>query len=328
LGGGSGDDLGPITGVRALALAQADGRLAVTELADPRPGTDEVLVAVRAASINPIDVRVCTGRYPWGRYDYPVVPGFDFAGVVEDVGPGVAHIKPGDEVMGYWSAKRFHRGSWAQYLTVPESGHIAVKPRSLPFELAAAAPLAAVTALMCVDATLPLDGETVLIVGAGGASGAYAVQLAAAAGATVLATGRPEHEQRLLDLGATHVVDYLGRDVVATLAELAPDGVAALIDLANAAPEVTRLAALVRDGGRVASACFGADPDLLGRREITASNVVTTHADPALLTRLVALLSRGAITVAYDELRALDEVPTAVQEISTGPSRKTVIAVS
>jgi NADPH:quinone reductase-like Zn-dependent oxidoreductase len=283
---------------------------------------------VRAASINPIDVRVCTGRYPWGRYDYPVVPGFDFAGVVEDVGPGVVQIRPGDEVMGYWSAKRFHRGSWAEYLTVPESGHISVKPRSLPFELAAAAPLAAVTALMCLDATLPLDGETVLIVGAGGAIGAYAVQLAAAAGATVMATGRPEHAQRLLDLGATHVVDYLGRDIAATVPELAPEGLAALIDLVNPAPEVTRLAALVRRGGRVASACFGADCDLLGQRDITASNLVTTHADPALLARLVGLLCGGAITAAYDELRALDEVPAAVQEITTGRSRKTVIAVS
>lgn len=313
--------------MRALALPEADGGLLLTELPDPRPQRDEVLVRVGAASINPIDVRVCTGRYPWGRYDYPVVPGFDFAGTVEEVGPEVVRLEPGDEVLGYWSARRFHRGSWAEYLTVPESAHVAVKPPSLPFDLAAAAPLAAVTALMCVDAAMPLAGETVLIAGAGGAIGAYAVQLAAAAGATVLATGKPAQAGRLHDLGASHVIDYRTRDVVGTISELRPDGVAALIDLVNDGPEVTRLSILVRGGGRVASACFGADPALLAQRAIAAANVVATHAEPALLARLAALLDSGALTAAYDELRPLDEVPAAVQEISSGPSRKTVIAV-
>jgi NADPH:quinone reductase-like Zn-dependent oxidoreductase len=313
--------------VRALALPEASGRLVLTELPDPRPHRDQALVRVHAASINPVDVRVCTGRYPWGRYDYPVVPGFDFAGTVEDIGPDVVRLKRGDEVLGYWSAKRFHRGSWAEYLTVPESAHVAVKPRSVPFDLAAAAPLAAVTALMCVDAVLPLSGETVLIVGAGGAIGSYVVQLAAAAGATVLATGRAAQRHRLRDIGATHVIDYLSQDIVAAVSDLQPAGVAALIDLANELPEVTRLSALVRNGGRVASACFGADPDLLAQRGIASANVVATHAEPTLLVRLAELLESGAITAAYDELRPLDDVPAAVQEISRGPSRKTVIAI-
>jgi NADPH:quinone reductase-like Zn-dependent oxidoreductase len=314
--------------VRAVALPQPDGRLAVTELPDPHPGEGELLIQVHAASINPIDVRISTGRYPWGKFDYPVVPGFDFAGVVEDTGGDATRFQTGDEVLGYWSAKRFHRGSWAEYMTIPERALVVRKPERLSFDLAAALPLAGVTALMCVDAAAPLAGKEVLIVGAGGAIGAYAVQLGANAGASVLATGRRGHDQRLHDLGAAEVIDYVDDDVADVVSRMRPAGVDVLIDLVNDQSEVTRLASLVREGGKVASACFGADPDVLAGREITASNVVATHADPELLGRLVALVDAGKLRAAYDERRALDDVPAVVAELGSGRSRKTVIDVA
>jgi D-arabinose 1-dehydrogenase-like Zn-dependent alcohol dehydrogenase len=101
-----------------------------------------------------------------------------------------------------------------------------------------------------------------------------------------------------------------------------------LIDLANDREAVSDLSRAVRDGGRVASACFGADPEALAVREIAGSNVVTTHAEPGTLRRLVDLIEDGSLRVAYDELRSLEEVPEVVQEISEGPSRKTVIDVA
>jgi NADPH:quinone reductase-like Zn-dependent oxidoreductase len=154
------------------------------------------------------------------------------------------------------------------------------------------------------------------------------VQLAAASGATVVATGKPGHEGRLRDLGAGHVVDYVSGDVAATVAGLEPAGVAALIDLANDRDGVTGMSRVVRDGGRVASACFGAAAEALAPRGISCRNVVTTHADDTALTRLVDLIDAGSLRVAYDELRPLDEVPAVVEEIGSGPSRKTVIDVA
>jgi len=314
--------------VKALALAGEDATLAVTELPDPAPSAGELLVRVHAASINPIDVRVSTGRYPWGKYEYPVVPGFDFAGVVETTDDQVTTFNPGDEVLGYWSAKRFHRGTWAERVAIPADGFVVHKPKCLTFDLAAALPLAAATALLCIDAVQPLAGEAVLITGAGGAIGAYAVQLAATAGAIVLATGRREHARRLHELGAAQVIDYINNDVADTVRRMRLAGVGALIDLVNDQPELTRLSTVVRDGGRVASACFAADVEALAKRAITATNVITTHGSADVLTRVVELVQDGALRVGYDERRPLDEVPAAVAEISAGASRKTVIDVA
>lgn len=313
--------------MRAVAFTESGGEVRLTELPKPEVGAEDVLVRVHAASINPIDVRISTGRYPWGKYEYPVVPGFDFSGVVESTGSDVARFKEGDEVLGFWSEKRFHRGSWAEYVTIPEHGLLAAKPQHLGFDVAAAMPLAAVTALLAVNGALPLSGEAVLIVGAAGAVGRYAVQLAAAVGATVIATGRPEQSSHLRELGAVETIDYR-TDVASAVAEGYRDGIAALIDLANDRDEVTRLSALVRDGGRVASACFGADPEALAERGITATNVITTHAEPGLLEQIVKLVQADRLRIGYDELRPLSEVPAAVKEIASGASRKTVVDVA
>jgi NADPH:quinone reductase-like Zn-dependent oxidoreductase len=314
--------------MKAVALDQPGGTLAVTELPLPEPRDDELLVRVHTASINPIDVRVSTGRYPWGKYDYPVVPGFDFAGVVERAGSEVTRFQPGDHVLGYWSARRFHRGSWAEYLAVPESRFVVHKPSGVSFEQAAAMPLAAVTALLSVGAVVPSAGEPVLIAGAAGAVGTYAVQLAAATGASVVATARPEQEPRVRELGAADTIDYRRDDLVEALSEAYPEGLGALVDLANDRDGVARLAALVRDGGRVASACFGADPQALSERGIVGTNVIATHCDPGVLAELVALVEASELTIGYDELRPLREVPAAVQERDFGSSRKTVIDVA
>lgn len=314
--------------MRALSLPTAGGPLQVSDLPKPDVGAGELLVRVRAASINPIDVRVSTGRYPWGKYDYPVVPGFDFAGVVEATGSDVTRFRPGDAVLGYWSARRFHRGSWADYVAVPESRFVVHKPDGLGFDLAAALPLAAVTALLSVNGALPLAGEPVLVVGAAGAVGGYAVQLAAAAGGTVVATGRPAHDGRLRGLGAAEVIDYTRRDVVAVVADAYPDGVAALIDLVNEPDALAGLSTVVRDGGRIASACFASDQEALAERGIAGSNVIASACDPALLTQVVDLVQAGELNIGYDELRPLHEVPQVVQEISSGASRKTVIDVA
>jgi NADPH:quinone reductase-like Zn-dependent oxidoreductase len=307
--------------VRALAIDEAGGALTLERLEPPAPEPDELLVRVVASSINPIDVRVATGRYPWGRFEYPVVPGYDFAGVVERTGAQVTRFAAGDAVLGYWNAPRYHRGTWAEYATVRERGFVTRKPAGIGFEEAAALPLAGVTALLMLDATRPAAGETVLVVGAGGAIGSYCVQLAARAGATVVATARPGHERRLRALGASRTIDY-------TRAEAPPGGLDVLIDLPNGKREVARLAALVRDGGRVASACFGADAEQLATRGVAAANVNADRCDPAVLARVVALVEDGVLSVAADELRPLAEVPAAVEEIAAGASRKTVIAVS
>jgi NADPH:quinone reductase len=272
---------------------------------------------------------VATGNYPWGKFTFPAVLGFDFAGVVESVGDGVERFEPGDEVLGFWSRGRYHDGSWAEYLTVPESAFVVRKPRGITFEQAAALPLAAATAAQTVEDAALQPGDGVLIVGAGGAIGGYAVQLAARAGARVIAAARTTHEQRLRELGAGEVVDYTREDVVDAVRRRHPEGLSALIDLATERKDdVTRIASVVRDGGRVASACFAADADALSPRGVAAANVITTRCDPAILAGVVELVEAGELRIAYDQVRPLDEVPAAVDELWGGPSAKVVIALS
>jgi len=313
--------------MRAMALADADSGLALHELPIPRPAVDEVLVRVHASSVNPIDVLVARGRYPWGTFEFPAVPGWDFAGTVERIGARVTRYQVGDEVFGYWSKRRFHDGTWAEYVAVPETGILTHKPAGLRFTQAAAMPLAAVTALLAVDAVAPLEGEAVLVVGAAGAVGRYTVQLAARLGATVIATAKPGDERRVRALGAAQTVDYTRDDVAAVVRERHPEGLPVLIDLVNDAEVVADLAALVGDGGRVASARFSADAKTLRARGIAVANVAADRCDPALLARLAKLVEEGELQIAADEVRALEELPAAVEEVARGGRGKVVVAV-
>ena len=294
--------------MKAWGLPAPDGDLGLLDLPVPEVGPGELLVAVAATSLNPIDALVATGRYPWGRFTYPVVPGWDFSGTVTEVGEGVTSFRPGDPVFGYWSKRTFGDGTWAEYAVMATDAAVAARPPALDHPQAAALPLAAVTALLALDAADPQPDEPLLVTGAGGAVGAYVVQLAAAAGAHVVVTAKPSDEARLRSWGAEAVIDYRCGDVAGWLAGLGFDRVPALVDIVHDAPEVTRLAELVEDGGRVASARFAADAEVLGRRGITVANVDAQRCGPAPLVRVADLVGEGRLEPFVDHVRPFDAV--------------------
>ncbi len=233
--------------MRAIAMIDYDSGVALHELPAPRPAPNELLVRVRASSVNRIDVLVAGGVLKgMMEYEFPAVPGRDFAGTVEQVGAEVSRFEVGDDVFGFLTKPTVHEGAWAEYATVAEDGFVARKPSGLEFTEAAALPLAGVTALVSVDAVDPREGDTVLIVGADGGVGSYAVQLAAKRGATVIATAKPDDEQRLRDLGAAETIDYTREDIAAAVGAHHREGVSALIDFVNQADRFAPLADLVR----------------------------------------------------------------------------------
>jgi NADPH:quinone reductase-like Zn-dependent oxidoreductase len=245
------------------------------ELAVPEPGPGQVRVRVKVAGLNAFDNAVASGMMQgMVEYAFPVVIGRDAAGIVDAVGEGVTEVMIGDEVFGHvLLGSPLRDGTLAEYALLPAAA-VAEKPAGIDFVSAAALPLSGTAAHDAGEAVAPRDGDTVLIVGATGGVGSYAVQLAAARGATVVATGLPEDAQRLRDLGATHVVDY--REPLAEqVRSAAPDGVDGLIDLVNREPDgLSQVSALVRDGGAVASTMGAADAETLGARSITATNVM------------------------------------------------------
>ena len=308
--------------MKAFALTSFEEPAGVSEVPVPQPGPGDVRVRVRAASINGFDVFVASGMAKdMMEHRLPVVIGKDFAGVVDAVGDGVTRFSPGDEVAGITPFDDvLHRGTFGDYVVVPADGFIGPKPADVDFERAAALGLAGLAALVSVDAIDPSEGDVVLVVGATGGVGAYTVQLAAARGATVIATGLPEDEAWLRELGAHEVVDYSG-DVVSAVRAGHPEGIDALVDVVNRdAAVLSDVAGLVKDGGRVATTLSAADVEGLARRGVAATNVFA-QADPAPFGRLLEVAGAGGVTVPVTRTFALGDLDEGLELLGTGQAR-------
>jgi NADPH2:quinone reductase len=223
-------------GTTMLAMVTDDygAALHLAERPRPEPGPGEVLVRVQAASVNGFDVAVAAGRLRgMMEHSFPAGVGKDFAGTVEAIGEGVSGFAAGDRVFGVVMKPTVRDGSFAQYVTVPEAIGIAHLPDRLDVSVAGALGLAGTAAIQALDALQLLAGELVLVAGATGGGGALAVQLAAASGAVVIATGQPGPDEKFFrELGATHVADYR-EDLAGAVRAVAPKGVDAALHLAG-----------------------------------------------------------------------------------------------
>jgi NADPH2:quinone reductase len=295
--------------MRAFALDGFGAQPALRDdIPEPHVGDNELLVRVHASSVNPVDVFIAAGGLKdMAEHEFPVTLGRDFAGVVERVGSGVGRYGVGDEVFGFvlHANPTVHDGSWAELITVPEDNQVAAKPHSLDFAQAGSTPLAGIAAITAFDALGPAEGETVLVVGANGGVGSFFVPLAAAAGATVIAPALPEDHEYLRGLGVGELIDR-NADLGATVRELHPDGVGAILDLVSQEPDTS----LLEEGGRLASP-LGAAGEGARRFNIMAEPT------PPNLQRLAGLLDSGALRVQIERSYRLEEAGEALQALPT-----------
>jgi NADPH2:quinone reductase len=293
--------------MRAFALDGFDEQPTLREdIPEPGVGNADLLVRVHASSVNPVDVFIAAGGLKeMAEHDFPVTLGRDFAGVIGEVGAGVTRYEVGDEVFGFLphANPTVHDGSWAELIVVPQDNFVAPKPRSLDFAHAGAAPLSGIAALTSVDALAPPEGEAVFVVGATGGVGSLFVQLAAAAGAQVIAPALPEDHGYLGELGVADVIDR-NADIAAAVRESHPDGVDAVLDVVSREPD----ASLLRPGGRLASP-LGAAGEGPGRFNIIAEPM------PAKLQRLADLLDDGTLRVPIQRSYRLDQAGEALQAL-------------
>jgi NADPH:quinone reductase len=309
--------------MRALAILDDGNPASIHDVDKPQPGPGEVLVRVRAASINGFDIFVANG-YLKGMMEhrFPVVLGRDFAGTVEAAGPGVQSLRPGDTVFGVVSKAALGDGAFGEYVTAPEA-YTAQVPAGLDLAVAGVLGLAGTAALAAVDAVAPLPGEIVLVSGATGGVGGFAVQLAAARGAYVVGTARPgEDDAYLRDLGARDTVDFTG-DVPAAVVALRPGGIHAVVHLAGDGLE---LADLLVAGGRIAST-VGLTGDHLGGRAVQVTPVTAAPVRQAL-ERLAADVVNGQLTVPVQRTYPLADVPRALADFAAGTRGKLAISVA
>jgi NADPH:quinone reductase len=299
------------------------------DLSRPEPGAGEVLVRVVAAGTNPVDAKFRAGGDAIG-FKAPIVLGSDVSGVVEEVGAGVTNLAPGDEV--YYTPEVFgprSNGGYAEYHAV-QAQIVAKKPASISHEEAAAVPLAGGTAYEAIVRRLAVTvGETVLIHGAAGGVGSFAVQIARAAGARVLATAGPDNLGTLGELGADVAIDYRAQDVAQTaLDETGGEGVDAVLDAVGGETVIGSIPA-TRPFGRIAT-ILGTQGDLtpLYQKNQTLHGIFL-HRERARLEALARLIERGQVRPLVDEILDLSEVGRAHERLDSGHGRgKVVLRVS
>lgn len=284
----------------------------------PKLGPDSVLVKVRAASVNPVDWKILGGYLdPALDAVFPVVPGWDVAGVVEQAGASVTEFVPGDEVIGYVREDFVSRGTFAEYVAAPIRT-LARKPAGVSFEEAAGLPLAGLTAYQALNRNLRLRaGEKVLVHAAAGGVGSLAVQIARAQGAEVIGTASERNHDYLRSLGATPVT--YGEGLADRVRAVAPDGVDAVLDLVGG--EALQMSPQVlAPGGRLASIADGAVTGLGG-------DYVFVRPDAADLTALGELVESGQLKVEVASVYPLEKAADAFRE-SIGGHTRGKIAIS
>jgi NADPH:quinone reductase-like Zn-dependent oxidoreductase len=308
--------------MRAITYSRHGGPdvLKLTELPTPRVAPDAVLVRVRAASVNPVDWKVREGHLD-KIIDtvFPVVPGWDVAGVVEQVGLDTPELQVGDEVFGYVRKDvvggAVSGGTFAELVAAPVRT-LARKPAAWSFEEAAAVPLAGLTAFQTIRRSGVTDGQTVLVQAAAGGVGSFAVQIARALGARVIGTASERNHDFLRSLGA-EPVEY-GDGLADRVRALAPDGVDVVLDYVggdalDVVPDV------LRDGGTVASVTDPRARDELG------GHYVWVRPDAADLAELARLGDAGRLRPEVAEVFDLADTAAAHELSASGHVRGKVV---
>jgi len=305
--------------MRAFALDTFGGPGSVRDLPTPEPTEGQVRVRVAAASINPVDHAVIKGFLKdYMEHHFPLVPCGDLAGSVDAVGPGIDGISVGDPVVGFVGKTVMGEGTLAEFATA-SAGTIARRPSALGEVEAAALPLAGVSALMSLEAAGPQPDEVVVVVGASGGIGGYAVQLAAARGAHVVAVTSTSNVEYVRGLGAAEVLDRMAGDVVDALRSGHPEGVSAIIDTPSDQPTLARLSGTVRDGGTVTS-MKGAAPQELQVRGVKGVNI-RTQVTTERLEQLLGMIAEGKLRAPHIRTFTLDRAGDALEASGQGGVR-------
>ncbi len=302
--------------MQAIVVEHRGESGSLREIATPQPGPNEILVRVIAAGVNPID---------WKLRDrderrFPFVLGQDFAGVVSATGSRVTKYREGERIFGI---AREH-GAYAQYTLVPEDDPpqpVAKIPDGIGDADAAALPTAGLTALAAVEALHVAKGTTLLVLGATGGVGGFAVQIAHDRGVLVIGTARSSNEAAARSFGVDEFVAYDRDDVAAAVKAAHPKGVDAVLDLVDDAEAIETTAGLIRPGGAIVSTIGAVDEEWFAKRNIAGRNLVmfeTSQSSHAGLRTLLELVEQERMRVTIAEERPLAEVVDALEQLKSG----------
>ena len=292
--------------MKAVRLLEYGGQLVFDDVPTPTIAPDEVLVKVKSTAVNHLDLVKASGRVSQILpINLPWIPGHEFSGVVEQIGSDVTTYAQGDAVFG-----TCEMGAYAEHLAA-KPATIARKPSNLSFEEAASVPVASQTAWQGIFTHGHLEkGQTILIHGGAGAVGAYAVQLASHAGATVIATASGDDEAYLNSIGASRVIDYREAQFEKVLREK----VDVVFDLIGGDTQ-KRSFLVLKEGGHLVSATQPVSQDEAAKHRV--SGVMMRVAPSGLeLGKIARLLDEGAIRPDVATVYALQDVAQAWKDIA------------
>src|SRR6266536_2750941 len=281
----------------------------------PEPKDDEALVRVIASGVNPADPLTLSGKYAkeFGTH-LPLIPGYEIAGVVEKTGANITKLKVGDAVYGYPT----FGGGWADYVTVKE-WEVAAKPKSLNLVEAAAVPMGALTAWQSlVDVAKLQPGQTILIHGGSGGVGSFAIHIAKARGARVIATASTANQDLLKQLGADVAIDYTKQK----FEEIAHD-VDLVLDPVGR-DTLARSYGVVKKGGIVVTLVSRCDEAELKKHEIRGASL-SSHPDAAELSEITKLIDDGKIKPIVSQVLPLTDAPKADAQAATHHTRGKIV---
>ncbi|MFJ5590960.1 NADP-dependent oxidoreductase [Streptomyces noursei] len=303
--------------MKAIATNSYGGPEVLTHSEQPEPkvGPDSVLIRVKAAGVNPVDWKIVAGHLDGMMHvHFPLIPGWDVAGVVEAVGADASEYAVGDEVIGYVRKDEVQHGTYAELVAAPVRT-LARKPDSLNWHQAAGLPLAGLTAYQSLKRARTRAGDLVLVHAAAGGVGSLAVQIAVAEGARVIGTASERNHDFLRSLGVEPVT--YGEGLADRVRELAPQGVDVALDfVGGGAVDVSR--ALLKEPSRVVSIADG---------EVRAKggHMVWARPDSADLTALAILADAGKLTVPVDAVLPLPEAAEAFRLSMAGRTRGKIV---
>lgn len=310
--------------------------LRVVDVPTPEPGPGEVRVRLAVSGVNPTDWKNRTGAVPLpgsGTVDYQI-PNQDGAGVIDRVGPGVDGSRVGERVWVYLAAWQNPYGTAAEHTCVPQDRAVPL-PHGVTFDLGASLGVPAMTAHRCLHADGPPEG-TVLVHGGAGAVGHFAIELAVAAGATVISTvSGPEKAALATAAGAHHVVNYRDTDAVEQIRAVAPGGVSRIVEV-NLASNLALDLAVAAPGASIVTYAADARRPELSVREFMVRNLVLrfmllyTVPEPALraaATDITAVLAAGGLTPLPVHRFTLDETAAAHDAVEAGAVGKVLIDI-
>jgi len=303
--------------MKAVILKQPGSveELQITDIVTPIPADHEVLIQVKAISINPVDVKTRAGKGVYGRIknEKPLIIGWDIAGIVTSAGKDVTRFRAGDEVFGMVNFPG-HGKAYAEYVTAPET-QLALKTANITFEAAAAATLTALTAWQAMVHNAKIKaGQKVLIHAASGGVGHFAIQIAKHLGARVTGSSSAKNKDFVLSLGTDQHIDYHGYDW-----ENHPEEFDFVLDTIGG-DNIDKSILVTKPGGAIISIPTGLNEHVTEKAKAKGAHgyfiLVQSNGDD--MQQIASLLESGALKAHVSETFAFDDMAAAHLQVESG----------